>query len=174
MTLRQGNSASVWNTNPILGSIPETGPPITRTIPALGLKRPVTRLSVVDLPQPVGPTTAANSPRLTVIVKSRSAVSDLPSGDRKRRVTLISSIAGAVSDSVMSVAYREGPVPPHSVTGRTCLLGVLDKLGGIGLRQVDFLALQVFLEGRQNGQNRLWAILGHDAVGREHCLAGRQ
>src|SRR5438552_2751913 len=111
MTLRQGNSASVWKTKPILGSMPDTGPPITRTIPALGLKRPVTRLSVVDLPQPVGPTTAANSPRLTVMVKSWSAVSDLPSGERNRRVTLISSIAGAAAEFVMGQPIGERPAP---------------------------------------------------------------
>src|SRR5690348_17542684 len=74
--------------------MPDTGAPITRTSPALGLARPVTRLSVVDLPQPVGPTTQANSPRPTVMVKSRNAVIDLPSGVRKRLVTFSSSMAG--------------------------------------------------------------------------------
>ena len=101
ITVRQGNSASVWNTKPMRGSMPLTGAPMTRTSPALGLASPVTRLSVVDLPQPVGPTTATNSPRSTVMVKSRIAVSDLPVGERKRRLTLISSIAGAVFSTAM-------------------------------------------------------------------------
>jgi len=37
-----------------------------RTSPTVGFSKPVIRLSVVDLPQPVGPTTAQNSPRATL------------------------------------------------------------------------------------------------------------
>ena len=42
--------------------IPFTGSPKTRTSPALGGSSPEINASVVDLPQPVGPTTAQNSP----------------------------------------------------------------------------------------------------------------
>ena len=62
-TLRQGNTASGWNTKPTRRSTPSTGAPNSVTSPACGFARPVIRLSVVDLPQPVGPTMAKNSPR---------------------------------------------------------------------------------------------------------------
>ena len=42
----------------------------------------MTIVEVVDFPQPVGPTRATNSPRATVMLKSRSVVNDLPSGLR--------------------------------------------------------------------------------------------
>ena len=37
-----------------------TGSPITRTTPALAVSSPEIKASVVDLPQPVGPTTDTN------------------------------------------------------------------------------------------------------------------
>src|ERR1035437_9851093 len=104
------------------GSMPVTGVPITRTSPAEGLAKPVIRFRVVDLPQPVGPTTATNSPRATLMLKSRRAVIDLPSGVRKRRLTLISSIAG------LSLCWG------MRASG---LFGVLHELSGVGFRLVD-------------------------------------
>ena len=71
--------------------------PITRTSPAFGFVSPVIRLSVVDFPQPVGPTIATNSPGRTTKLKSRSAVCDAPVGETNRRVTPVSSIAGAAA-----------------------------------------------------------------------------
>src|SRR2546430_14870015 len=75
------------------GSMPWTGSPITSTSPALGRSRPEMRPSVVDLPQPVGPTTATNSPGATAILMSRIAVYALPAGVRNRLVTSRNSIA---------------------------------------------------------------------------------
>jgi hypothetical protein len=69
-TLFQGNTASFWNMKPTPGVMPDTGRPSTSTAPVLARSRPETRLSVVDFPHPVGPTTAQNSPAATV--KSRS------------------------------------------------------------------------------------------------------
>ena len=45
------------------------------------------QLSAVDLPQPDGPSSAMNSPRLIVIVSSDSALNALPPAPAKRRVT---------------------------------------------------------------------------------------
>src|SRR5215213_4141912 len=47
-----------------------TRPRLT-TLPLSGLSKPASRLSSVVLPQPEGPTTATNSPRLMSSVKSR-------------------------------------------------------------------------------------------------------
>src|SRR5439155_18375248 len=147
ITLRQGNSASVWNAKPMPGWMPWTGAPITRTCPADGAARPVTRFSVVDLPQPVGPTTATNSPRATVMLKFRSAVIDFPSGVMKRRLTLTSSIAGSVERWDMVTPCRRG----RSVGGQ---LDVLHELGGVAFRQIDRLALDVGRERRQDAKHR--------------------
>ena len=73
-TVFQGSRASVWNMKLVPFAIPSTSRPPTRTLPALGWSRPATRVSVVDLPQPVGPTTAQNCPGSTVRFTSRRAV----------------------------------------------------------------------------------------------------
>ena len=54
--------------------MPVSGAPKTRTLPVLGASRPAATLSSVLLPQPVGPTTARNSPAPTVSVTSLTAV----------------------------------------------------------------------------------------------------
>ena len=95
ITLRHGNTASAWNTKPMRGSIPVTGWFITCTRPTVGCSRPVIMFSVVDLPQPVGPTMATNSPRATAMVKLRSVTVAVPSPEMKRSDTSSNSIAGA-------------------------------------------------------------------------------
>jgi hypothetical protein len=74
------------------GVIPSTGRPPTRTAPALGRSRPATIVSVVDLPHPVGPTTAQNFPGPITRSTSRNAVKTDPAGVAKRFVTPLSSI----------------------------------------------------------------------------------
>src|SRR5205823_12701530 len=101
--------------------MPLTGAPMTLTSPELGGARPVTRLRVVDFPHPVGPTTATNSPRSTVMLKLRSAVSDLPEGDRNRRLTSISSIAG--KGSRVGMAGQA----PHFTVFTNSVVYVLDR-----------------------------------------------
>jgi hypothetical protein len=66
---------------------PFTSRPPTLTEPSLGRSSPDTMLSVVDLPQPVGPTTAQNWPGSTVNETSRSAVNTSPAGVRNRLVS---------------------------------------------------------------------------------------
>src|ERR1700682_4779681 len=72
--------------------MPVTGLPNTSTSPSLAGSSPEIRASVVDLPQPVGPTTAQNSPGSTARSRSCSAVYTLPEGVRNRFVTPRSSI----------------------------------------------------------------------------------
>jgi len=48
------------------------------------------------------------------MVKSRSAVSDLPVGERKRRLTLISSIAGAFFSIAMVELLDKSRRPPSA------------------------------------------------------------
>ena len=67
-TVFHGSSASVWNMKLVPRPMPLTGWPPTDTVPALGRSRPATRVRVVDLPHPDGPTTAQNSPGSTVMV----------------------------------------------------------------------------------------------------------
>src|SRR5262245_14794909 len=65
--------------------------------PSLGLSRPATRLRIVLLPQPDGPTTATNSPSRTLRLTRSIAVSGAPPpGAAKRFVTPMRSSTGAV------------------------------------------------------------------------------
>ena len=75
--------------------IPSTARPPTLTEPTLGGASPDTSDSVVDLPHPVGPTTAQNWPGSTVKLTSRSAVNTSPVGVRNRLVTSSSTIPTA-------------------------------------------------------------------------------
>jgi hypothetical protein len=64
-------------------------------VPALGRSRPATIVSAVDLPQPLGPTTAQNFPAPMVILTSRTAVNSDPEGVTNRFATLLNSICAA-------------------------------------------------------------------------------
>ena len=61
----QGNSASAWKRYPAWRLRPERGLSKIRTWPAAGASSPAAMFSKVDLPQPVGPTMATNSPAAT-------------------------------------------------------------------------------------------------------------
>src|SRR5438270_5495844 len=86
-----GSRASAWNMKPTPSTMPRTGAPLTRIAPPLGRSRPDTIDSIVDLPHPVGPTTAQNWPAPTDMVTSEIAVKTVPVGDRNRLVTDASS-----------------------------------------------------------------------------------
>src|SRR5438309_6336424 len=60
-TLNQGKSAASWNTTLRRGSGRRTGSPRNSTSPRVGPSNPATMFRSVDLPQPDGPRTAANS-----------------------------------------------------------------------------------------------------------------
>src|SRR5215472_13732937 len=92
------------------GSMPCTGSPITCTSPELGRSRPEMRPRVVDLPQPVGPTTAQNSPGATLRETSSIAVYGWPVGVRKRLVTSRNSMADVARLVVFCVRADESVV----------------------------------------------------------------
>ena len=94
-TVFHGISASAWNMKLVPAVIPSTGFPPTRTVPALGRSSPATIVSVVDLPHPLGPTTAQNFPAPMVISTSRRAVNIDPDGVTNRFDTPLSSICAA-------------------------------------------------------------------------------
>src|SRR5688572_25625606 len=60
-TVSQGNRTYSWKTTPRSAPGPTTGLPSTRTVPALGVRKPATMLRSVDLPQPDGPRMHTNS-----------------------------------------------------------------------------------------------------------------
>lgn len=82
-----------------------TSVPFTCTRPADGGWSPDTSESVVDLPQPVGPTTATNSPGWTVMVRSRTAVCTEPDPLGNRLVAPVSSISGGTMGSDSFVTW---------------------------------------------------------------------
>src|SRR5690348_16170972 len=134
------------------GSMPVTGAPITRTSPVVGLSRPVIMLSVVDLPQPVGPTIAMNSPLATDMLKSRNAIVALPSGEMKRHDTELNSMTGDSLETAWFIANPgKWPAPPLAAPVKARApakagthgagLFRLHERVGVGLRQIDVLAL---------------------------------
>ena len=56
-------------------------------LPPESCSSPAMQFNAVDLPQPEGPSSAMNSPRLIVIVSSDNALNALPPAPAKRRVT---------------------------------------------------------------------------------------
>src|ERR1035437_10409258 len=73
-TVFHGSSASRWNKNPTPSVIPPTGLPRTVIAPLVGRSSPEISESVVDFPQPDGPTSATNRSGATSRFTSRSAV----------------------------------------------------------------------------------------------------
>src|SRR6267378_8083305 len=102
--------------------MPSTGLPKTDTAPALGGSRPEISASVVDLPHPVGPTTAQNSPGWTDIFRSRKAVYASPEGVKNRLNTPRNSIIGPSTGGLMRPPYRPSP-PPYIVVATNPLNG---------------------------------------------------
>src|SRR5262245_47345650 len=95
--VRHGSSRSFCSMNPTVGFGPSTGTPLSRMRPSLGRSRPATRLRMVLLPQPEGPTTATNSPaRTSRLTRSMAVSGDTPSGATKRLVTPTRSSTDAV------------------------------------------------------------------------------
>src|SRR3954451_13919643 len=78
--------------------MPTTGFACTSTGAALGGSKPETSESVVDLPQPVGPTIVTNSPAATSRVTSVMAVNGSPVRLANFFVAARSEIAGPVGD----------------------------------------------------------------------------
>src|SRR5712691_5316161 len=102
--------------------MPSTGLPNTDTAPALGGSRPEISASVVDLPQPVGPTTAQNSPGWTDMFRSRRAVYASPDGVRKRLKTPRNSIVAPSTGGLIRPPYAP-PRRPYIVVATKALNG---------------------------------------------------
>src|SRR4051794_18984748 len=107
--------------------MPTTGCPATRTVPSEAGSRPETSDKVVDLPHPVGPTMATNSPGATSRVTSRMAVNGVPSLVENLFVAPRREIAGCGPDgwcwlmvedrtSGVTAVTRLAPVVPEPDT----------------------------------------------------------
>src|SRR5882724_8333734 len=200
-TSRHGNTASCWNTNPTRRSTPSTGASNSVTSPACGFASPAISPSVVDLPQPVGPTMAKNSPGAIERSKSSSAERISPAGVTNRRATFLRATAVGEGTSMLfdfpvqfmlldgirhcerSEAIQSGACGTMdcfvasllAMTRRSMRrVGFDDELRGVGFRQVDGLALHVGREARQHLEHRLRRALRHHAVGRVLCAAFAQ
>src|SRR5688500_1673876 len=85
--------------------MPASGSPKTRSTPEEGRSRPATTLSSVDLPQPVGPTTAPHAPAPTASATSRTAVYE-PTPPRAAKVQVILSNSTAAVTRPLLVFRR--------------------------------------------------------------------
>src|SRR5579864_36042 len=73
--------------------MPSTRRPNDETVPAVERRSPAARFSSVDLPAPVGPTIATNSPGATVNETPSTATYEPPRASAKRCATSANSIA---------------------------------------------------------------------------------
>ncbi len=71
--VRQGSNVGAWNAIPAIFTGLRTISPATSMLPLNGNCNPVASFISVDLPQPDGPTTAANTPRSTDNVNPSTA-----------------------------------------------------------------------------------------------------
>ena len=76
-TESQGNSEYCWNTTPRSDPGRVMGLPSSIASPSVGLTKPATMLSRVDLPQPEGPISETNSPGWTLSETSLTATTAL-------------------------------------------------------------------------------------------------
>jgi hypothetical protein len=77
-TVRHGSITGFWKAMPAIFTGFDTLSPDTTTEPFCGNCRPVASFISVDLPQPDGPTTAANSPSRTRTVRPSTASVPVP------------------------------------------------------------------------------------------------
>src|SRR5215472_1593723 len=115
-TVNHGKSAASWNTTLRRGSGRLTGSPRKSTSPRVGPSKPATMLRRVDLPQPDGPRTAANSLGAT----SRSIASSATSRPVRPLNSLLTPrramTGAAVTDGAGSRMPLEDP-PPQQHAG---------------------------------------------------------
>src|SRR5215467_788525 len=123
-TVNHGKSAASWNTTLRRGSGRLTGSPRKSTWPRVGPSKPATMLRRVDLPQPDGPRTAANSLGAT----SRS----IPSSATSRPVRPLNSLltprrattGAAVTDAAGSrMPLEDSPPQQHAGEAHDDLVG---------------------------------------------------
>src|SRR5262249_27328772 len=169
---RHGSSRSFCSMKPTVGFGPSTATPLSRMRPSLGRSRPATRLRIVLLPQPDGPTTATNSPaRTSRLTRSMATSGDTPSGATKRLVTptrsstdaifSISGVQRSVDGGELLLQHRGGPG-----SGRTQRPLHATALQGPGDR------LEVLLAAAEHGFQRIGepAFLGTERTAQRLML----
>ncbi len=100
--------------------------------PSVGVSRPATRLSSVDLPQPDGPMTATNSPGVIVKSTPRSARTGAPSDSNVLRSPCVSTTIAALvrqSCAQSSVAMLSTTSMRYARTGEFRPLTVVSSSG---------------------------------------------
>src|SRR5260221_6091973 len=147
---------------PTPGFGPSTGPPLSMIPPSFGRSRPATRLRMVLLPQPDGPTTATNSPACTSRLTRSIAVSDdTPSGATKRFVTPTRSS----TDAVFSIGRIQRSVDPDQLLLQHHRRPRLLRAGGTfhaALLERARDVLEILVPGTKRGLERIGegALLG--------------
>src|SRR6516165_7855817 len=96
LIVRHGKSVAFWNAIPTFFTGPVTASPATLTVPREGSTRPVTTFIRVDLPHPLGPTTATNCPLPTVSDRLSSAKIESASSPYDKLTSRSSTNAGGI------------------------------------------------------------------------------
>src|SRR5215468_3148706 len=118
-TVNHGKSAASWNTTLRLGSGRLTGSPRKSTSPRVGPSKPATMLRRVDLPQPDGPRTAANSLGAT----SRSIASSATSRPVRPLNYLLTPRRATTGPVVSGMPFEDPPPEQHAGETHDDLVG---------------------------------------------------
>src|SRR6266849_2765411 len=154
---------------PTVGLGPSTGTPLSRIRPSFGRSSPATRLRMVLLPQPEGPTTATNSPgRTSKLTRSIAVNGDTPSGAMKRLVTPMRSS----TDAVFSIGLIQRGVDarklPFQDRGGPCARGARRPLHPVALERAGDV-LEIL---RPAAEDRLQGVGKRAFLGRERTPQG--
>src|SRR5271165_2978841 len=147
-------------------STPFAGRPSTSTSPDVGLRKPMARLSKVDLPQPLGPTTATISSSLQENDTSRST-SIAPRRPGNEKLILRNS-------SIVAFSFKHDLFRNPASTFRDHALGLLARVGDPDYRLADAERLGVDQDKGDTGPRI--AAVGPGMIGAalHHHIAGLQ
>src|SRR6185437_252128 len=155
--LRQGSSVEFWNAMPTILSGPLTFFAATSTRPPVGGSSPVTSFINEDLPQPDGPTTAANSPCFTCMVRSARAWVSGPAPYRRVTPAMSTKARPAPASSITAAVVRG--LSKHPILQRRHETPVIDLVDGRRLLKIEPFLNQVNALGQAGHLEGTEAVL---------------
>ena len=164
--LKNWNTMPMWRRRMIASSssvLPTSDSPARRSSPSVGVSRPATRLSSVDLPQPDGPITATNSPGVIVKSTPRSARTGAPSDSNVLRSPCVYHGTGSrpSSDAPLSGHRSSSSCAIRSMSSNTSM-----RYARTGVFRPFTVCSSSGTDVDVGVQRRVRALVDHDAARR--------
>ena len=134
---RHGSKVEFWKAMPTIFRGPFTLLPATMMVPELGGTNPVTSFIKDDLPQPEGPTTAANSPLATDIRKSESAWVSALSPYLRPTLSIATNGTAAAETAAVAFSMVGRRLCKHAFLQRRHEIAVVDFSNGRGFGKTE-------------------------------------